>query len=102
MGYLVELLFHVDFTVTVALMRLRSISVDTIPTTSLTYLRTPPPPAGPLVYSASTSSPINAASAAVAALPATRNRTSYGALFIPNERGCTEVQPIKSIRRSEN
>ncbi len=42
--------------------RARSISVDTMPICSLTYLRAPPPPAGPLVYSASTSSPTIAAS----------------------------------------
>src|SRR5690348_8648887 len=65
MGYIIELSFHVSFIVTSDLILLRSIKVETIPTTSFTYFRTPPPAAGPFVYSASTSSPITAASSAV-------------------------------------
>src|SRR5690349_11534624 len=61
-----------------AVARSRGRRQDTIPTCSWTYLRAPPPPAGPLVYSASTSSPMREASSFVLQRAATRSRTSYG------------------------
>src|SRR6186997_1576352 len=57
-------------------MLLRSINVDTMPRTSVTYFLAPPPPAGPLVYKASISSPIKAACSGVDAFAAIRSLTS--------------------------
>ena len=56
----------------------RGMNVDAIATTSRTDRVAPPPPAGPFVYSASTSSPIRCAASRDDARAATRTRTSYG------------------------
>src|SRR5436190_6894522 len=56
----------------------RGISVVPIASTSRAVVVTPPPPAGPFVYSASTSLPIRRASRIERVRPATRSLTSYG------------------------
>ena len=80
---------------TLDLMRARSSSVDTMPICSLTYLRVPPPPAGPLVYRASTSSPMIAASSARARA---RRRHAVGPRTAAR-RGRTRGRAARCCRR---
>src|SRR3954471_6294285 len=90
----VELAFHVSNTVTCGRTLSRASMQDTMPICSCVDLRAPPPPAGPLVHSVSTSSPINAACCRSLERPATRRRTSYG-LYSPVDIGrvCRPVSP---------
>src|SRR3954452_11347362 len=80
--------------------RSRGIKQETIPTCSVTDLRAPPPPAGPFVYSASTSSPTRNAASFSVQRAATRRRTSYGFSSATNDRPWSEVLPMRSTRNS--
>src|SRR5262245_10256806 len=78
MGQLTQLHRHVTSYVMRCSTSERGISVETAAITSRADFQAPPPPAGPLSHSASTSLPMRIASRSVAVRPITRMRASCG------------------------
>src|SRR6188474_3524506 len=94
--------FHATSIRTLHRTRSRGMNVDASDKTSRVLLIAPPPPAGPFVYSDSTSFATACAPERVFVRAATRSRTSYGRpCSLDMREPCNALMPMKSQRISD-